>query len=158
MIRLRQGEQLHEVLVREQRDGLEVSVDGRALRPQVERLGPGRYALVEGSRRRVFHCVKDGDRLHVQWEGAAHTLLQEREGAAGGHRHHEGGLEAPMPGKVIKVSVAAGDPVRKGDEVLVIEAMKMENSVRAPREGTVKSVACRVGDMVAPGAVLVEIE
>ncbi len=158
MIRLRQGDRLHELLVREQRDGLEVTVDGQVVRPQVERLGPGRYALVEGPRRRVFHCVRDGDHLHVLWEGAAHTLLQEREGAAAGQRHHEGDLEAPMPGKVIKVSVGPGDPVQKGDEVLVIEAMKMENSLRAPRAGTVKSVACRVGDMVAPGAVLVEIE
>ena len=158
MIRLRQGDQLHEVLVRESRDGLEVSVDGQVSRPVVERLGPGRFALVEGPRRRVFHCVRDGDRLLVLWDGAAHALLQEREGAASGHRHHEGGLEAPMPGKVIKVSVAPGDPVKKGDEVLVIEAMKMENAVRAPREGTVKAVACQVGDMVAPGTVLVEIE
>jgi 3-methylcrotonyl-CoA carboxylase alpha subunit len=158
LIRLRQGQRLHEVLVREGRDGLEVSVDGQASRPVVERLGPGRFALVEGPRRCVFHCVKDGDRLLVLWDGAAHTLLQEREGAAGGHRHHEGVLEAPMPGKVIKLSVAPGAAVRKGDEVLVIEAMKMENAVRAPREGTVKAVACQVGDMVAPGTVLVEIE
>lgn len=158
MIRLRQGDRLHEVLVREQRGGLEVSIDGQLSRPQVERLGPGRFALVEGPRRRVFHCVQDGDRLLVLWDGAVHTLLQEREGAQGGQRHHEGGLEAPMPGKVIKVSVAPGDPVQKGDEVLVIEAMKMENAVRAPRTGSIKAVACQVGDMVAAGTVLVEIE
>jgi 3-methylcrotonyl-CoA carboxylase alpha subunit len=48
--------------------------------------------------------------------------------------------------------------VAKGDEILIIEAMKMENAVRAPREGRVKSVAVGVGDMVNPGVVLVELE
>jgi biotin carboxyl carrier protein len=48
--------------------------------------------------------------------------------------------------------------VGKGDELLVVEAMKMENAVRAPRDGRVKSVTARVGDMVSPGVVLVELE
>ena len=63
-----------------------------------------------------------------------------------------------MPGKVIAVKVAAGDTVSKGDELLVVEAMKMENAVRAPRDGRVKTVAARVGEMVSPGTVLVELE
>ena len=63
-----------------------------------------------------------------------------------------------MPGKVIAVKVAPGDTVGKGDELLVVEAMKMENAIRAPREGRVKSVSARVGDMVSPGVVLVELE
>ena len=63
-----------------------------------------------------------------------------------------------MPGKVIAVKAAAGQAVKKGDELLVVEAMKMENSVRAPRDGTVRSVAARVGDMVGPGTILVEME
>ncbi|HET8645384.1 MAG TPA: biotin/lipoyl-containing protein, partial [Vicinamibacteria bacterium] len=45
-----------------------------------------------------------------------------------------------------------------GEELLVVEAMKMENALRAPRDGTVKSVAAKVGDMVSPGVVLVELE
>ena len=63
-----------------------------------------------------------------------------------------------MPGKVIAVKVAPGDTVGKGDELLVVEAMKMENAVRAPRDGRVKTVTARVGDMVSPGVVLVELE
>jgi 3-methylcrotonyl-CoA carboxylase alpha subunit len=63
-----------------------------------------------------------------------------------------------MPGRVIAVKVAPGDTVMKGDELLVVEAMKMENAVRAPREGRVKSVSAQVGDMVSPGVVLVELE
>jgi 3-methylcrotonyl-CoA carboxylase alpha subunit len=63
-----------------------------------------------------------------------------------------------MPGKVIKVSAAVGQRVAKGQEILVVEAMKMENAIRAPRDGTVRSLTARVGDMVGPGAVLAELE
>ncbi|PYQ05691.1 MAG: hypothetical protein DMF82_08010 [Acidobacteria bacterium] len=51
-----------------------------------------------------------------------------------------------------------GQPVTKGQELLVVEAMKMENALRAPRDGVVRSVAARPGDMVSPGLVLVELE
>jgi 3-methylcrotonyl-CoA carboxylase alpha subunit len=63
-----------------------------------------------------------------------------------------------MPGRVIAVRAAVGDRVAKGEEILVVESMKMENAIRAPREGTVKAIAAAVGDMVAPGVVLVELE
>jgi 3-methylcrotonyl-CoA carboxylase alpha subunit len=63
-----------------------------------------------------------------------------------------------MPGKVIAVKAAPGQVVAKGDELLVVEAMKMENALRAPRGGVVKTVRARVGDMVQPGLVLVELE
>ena len=63
-----------------------------------------------------------------------------------------------MPGKVIAVKVEAGQAVTRGQELLVVEAMKMENAIRAPRDGVVKSISARVGDMVSPGMVLVELE
>ena len=61
-----------------------------------------------------------------------------------------------MPGKVTAVKVAPGQTVVKGQELLVIEAMKMENALRAPRDGRVKDVNARLGEMVSPGLVLVE--
>ena len=63
-----------------------------------------------------------------------------------------------MPGKVIKVAVSPGHDVKKGDELVVVEAMKMENAIRAPRDGRVAAVRAQVGDMVSPGLVLVELE
>lgn len=63
-----------------------------------------------------------------------------------------------MPGKVVFVDVKAGDAVTRGQRLLVIEAMKMENDVKAPRDGVVKALRCNVGDAVEAGTPLVELE
>ena len=85
-------------------------------------------------------------------------LKADGQSSRSAHRVVPGALEAPMPGRVIAVRVEPGQAVTKGQELLVVEAMKMENALRAPRDGTVKSVAARPGDMVSPGVVLVELE
>ena len=67
-------------------------------------------------------------------------------------------VSAPMPATVIKVLVKAGAPVKKGDTLLLLEAMKMELPVRAPADGTVMAVSCREGDLVQPDQTLVELQ
>ncbi len=158
MTPLRCGEALFETLVRAGRAGLEVSVDGHVFHARVEALRPGMFVWRDGARGEVFHCAREGDTLHVAWRGRVYTLVEQREGARATQRHAAGGLEAPMPGKVIKVSVEPGQAVARGQELLVIEAMKMENALRAPRDGRVAALTARVGDMVAPGVVLVELD
>jgi 3-methylcrotonyl-CoA carboxylase alpha subunit len=157
-MRLTCGNDRREVEVRETGGALQVVVDGTAFAPRVEETGPGTFLWRDGDRSETFHCVRDGDTVHLFWRGATYRLVQEEEGGRSSRRAVSGGLEAPMPGKVIAVKAAPGQAVKKGDELLVVEAMKMENSVRAPRDGTVRSVAARVGDMVGPGAILVELE
>jgi 3-methylcrotonyl-CoA carboxylase alpha subunit len=66
-------------------------------------------------------------------------------------------LTAPMPATVINVLVEPGAIVKKGDTVVLLEAMKMELPVRAPADGMVKSVRCRAGELVQPDAVLIEL-
>ncbi len=63
-------------------------------------------------------------------------------------------ITAPMPGKVLSISVNPGQAVKKGETILVFEAMKMENSVVAPEDGTVASVAFSVGDTFEAGTVI----
>ena len=70
-------------------------------------------------------------------------------GAQGGVK-----VNAPMPGKILGVKVAAGQAVKKGDVLVVLEAMKMENEIVAPQDGTVASVNTSVGEQVEAGAVL----
>ena len=125
---------------------------------KVERVRDGAFVATVDGRRVPFQCVRDGARVWLHWEGVTYVLEDEEEGARGAQRGHAHGLEAPMPGRVIAVKVAPGQAVVKGEEVLVVEAMKMENALRAPRDGVVKAVSARVGEMVSPGTVLVELE
>ncbi len=70
----------------------------------------------------------------------------------------EGAVTAIMPGKVIRVLVAKGDQVAEGDVVCILEAMKMENELKAPKAGTVNALHVQPGQDVETGAVLAEIE
>lgn len=63
-------------------------------------------------------------------------------------------VNAPMPGKILKTPVAAGQAIKKGQVIVVLEAMKMENEIVAPQDGTVASVNVSVGDSVEAGAIL----
>ena len=67
-------------------------------------------------------------------------------------------LRAPMPGLIVRVTVEAGDRVQAGQGIVVMEAMKMENELRAPAAGTVKTVHARPGTAVEKGALLIELE
>jgi 3-methylcrotonyl-CoA carboxylase alpha subunit len=77
------------------------------------------------------------------------------EAAAAGHR---GGLTTPLPGVVVSVAVKEGDDVSAGQTLLVIEAMKMEHAIKAPRAGKVRALRHRVGDRVREGSTLAEID
>lgn len=67
-------------------------------------------------------------------------------------------IKTPLPGVIIDVKVNVGDAVKKGDTVVILEAMKMENNINADKEGKVTSIAVSKGDTVADGAVLLTIE
>ena len=100
-------------------------------------------------------------RLHYDpWNGlavsatpAGGVLARRRRSASAGQQ----ALSAPMPATVIKVHVSEGDAVKKGDVVVLLEAMKMELPIRAPADATVRAVRCRDGELVDADAVLVEL-
>lgn len=125
---------------------------------EVEEIAPGSFAVRRGGARETLHCVREGDDVFFAWRGRSYRVTVLREGRRAAHRHAAGSLEAPMPGKVTAVKAREGQAVQKGEEILVVEAMKMENGVRAPKAGVVKRIHVKAGDMVAPGAVLAEIE
>jgi len=158
VIRLRVGEDVLTVALRKTADGLKVEVDGEAFSPEIETIGPASFVLHHGSGHEPLHCVEDRGTIHLHWRGRVYRLAEEPAGGAAGQRAAASGLEAPMPGRVIAVRVSPGQQVSRGEEVLIVEAMKMENSLRAPRDGTVRRVAVAVGDSVTPGVVLVELD
>lgn len=157
-MRLVCGPDVREVAVQDARDGVIVTVDGRAMPVAVREAGPGTFVLDADGAVETFHCVRDGDDIHLFWRGTTYRLREEGERPRTAHRGAAAGLVTPMPGRVIAVKVAPGQRVVRGEELVLVESMKMENAIRAPRDGAVKVVAAKVGDMVGPGAVLVEME
>lgn len=94
-------------------------------------------------------CVEEGAGAAVASAPAAAPKAAAPAGAQGAVK-----VSAPMPGKILKVVAAAGASVKKGDVLVVLEAMKMENDIVAPQDGTVVSVNVSVGQSVEPGEVL----
>jgi 3-methylcrotonyl-CoA carboxylase alpha subunit len=115
-------------------------------------------ADIEGTRQRL-RCMRRGDTLYLQWHGELHaiTRFDPIAAAEASHAQH-GGLGAPMNGSIVRVLVEAGQAVEAGTALVVLEAMKMEHSIRAPEAGTVKALYCCEGEMVSEGTVLVELE
>jgi 3-methylcrotonyl-CoA carboxylase alpha subunit len=121
-------------------DGARVTVDG------VETALPARaWTVSHGDARWVF--------LHGE---VFQFAVQQR----GGRRSstQQGSLAAPMPATVLRVHATPGQAVKRGDTLIVLEAMKMELPVRASADGVIKSVHCREGQLVQPGMPLVEME
>jgi acetyl-CoA/propionyl-CoA carboxylase biotin carboxyl carrier protein len=134
-----------------------VRVDGGAERVASAEPHPDGLAVTLDGRRRVWACARDGQLTRVGIDGRAWAFRDQprvlRDAAA------EGGaaLEAPMPGSVLDVRVRAGDSVRAGDVLVVLESMKMELEVVAPEAGTVERLSVAAGDRVRGGQLLVAI-
>ncbi len=153
--------------------------NGKEFEVELKPASPGRYVLVAFGREQLVSCVKepDGslsialgdDRFVAQLDGGEVDLgvrrvtalaltareaqkrkLQEAAvGASGAWQ-----VKSPMPGKVVHVLVAKGSEVKKGDGLVVIEAMKMENELRAPDGGIIEEILVSPGQTVEAGAVL----
>lgn len=104
--------------------------------------------------------VRRDERVQVFVSGCS-TALVLRDAlahAADQELEHAGGLTAPMPGKIIAINVEAGARVKRGQALLVMEAMKMEHTIHAPVDGVVEEIFFIVGDQVADGSVLVSLD
>src|SRR3954467_7198920 len=130
----------------------------------------GRHVEADVSREGVWLDVRLGDRttrcavargrrgIWVSCEGRTWLLEEERpEGAARGGRSADE-LRAPMTGRVVQVATRKGAPVKEGDLLLTIEAMKMEFRLTAPEDGVVEEIRCAAGERVELGDLLVVLE
>lgn len=113
-----------------------VDMDGRQWRAQ--RLRDGNTVTVIGSTQRAMF--------------RHHDALENADQPA----HEAGGLTAPMPGRIVSLAAAVGQPVTRGQALVVLEAMKMEHTLHAPGDGMVKAYLVAEGDLVADGVALVE--
>ena len=128
--------------------------------PVVTRLGGGVYRVEDDGRSRIVYVAGTTGDTWASVDGRVY-----HEGPAGPGHHRSGvarlsgpyALTAPMPATVLQVLVRPGAAVKKGDTVILLEAMKMELPLRAPADSTVTAVHCREGDLVQPDTTLVEL-
>lgn len=162
---VRVGDEPHGVDI----DGETVTVDGRAVRAHLEDLAgtPLQLLSVGNEVHRVvarrngprgqFDLAIAGYRFSVEALDERSRAIRELSGASArpaGPAH----LVAPMPGLIVRLHVKEGDRVTAGQGLVVMEAMKMENELRAPASGTVKRVIVAPGSTVEKGAMLLEME
>lgn len=151
-------------------DGERVSVNGAT--PVVARLAevegtPVRLVTIDGAVHRVtarrdgargkYLLRIDGRRYPVEALDERTRAIRDMSAAAAGPAGPQP-VRAPMPGLIVRIDVKPGDEVQAGQGVAAMEAMKMENELRAPGAGRVKAVHAKVGDAVEKGALLVELE
>lgn len=147
-----------------------VEVDGRHYDLEVRQLAPGEYLLLAGSN--VYKCRVERERGSLSAAGTFAVVVRGnnydvavidpkrlRSTQASG-AHHTGAAEivSPMPGKIVRILVETGTHVEAGAGVVVVEAMKMQNEMKAPKAGVVVSIKTEEGATVSAGDVLAVIE
>lgn len=108
-------------------------------------------------RNKVVSLLLNGQKYECQINDSLDLLL-EKMGMGAGATSKINEIKAPMPGLVLDIKVAPGDELSKGDGVLVLEAMKMENLIKSPGDGVVKSIAVKKGEAVEKNQVLIRLE
>jgi len=127
---------------------------------EVTALGAGRYRVSDGTRQRLAYAAGPP---HARWVFIdGHVYVIDVSGNRDSHtrRAHDDdmALASPMPATVASIHVSEGQAVSQGDLLVMLEAMKMELPIKAPRNGIVKAVACARGELVQPGVPLVELD
>jgi biotin carboxyl carrier protein len=148
------GKSVHRVSV----DGNEFVVDGK-------KTGRTNYSLIVDNRSFEIEVDNTDDEYRVLVDGRNYRihLVDERRvriGSAQSGLELQGrqSISVPMPGKIVAVLATEGDTVEKGQGLVIVEAMKMENEVRSPIAGEVKEIKVKPGDTVEGGAVLLIVE
>ncbi|MGH9690248.1 MAG: biotin/lipoyl-containing protein [Candidatus Acidiferrales bacterium] len=143
-------------------DQLQCAIDGRPIAADAVEITPGNYSILIGGQSFDIRVEPSGSGLRIDLGGREYlvTIQDPRHWRRrGGTLASEGRQQviAPLPGKVVRVLVNAGDAVEAGQELLVVEAMKMQNEVRSPKSGTVERLLVAVGQTVRTGESLVII-
>jgi 3-methylcrotonyl-CoA carboxylase alpha subunit len=95
--------------------------------------------------------IVQGAQVSFKYEGETYSVDAAEKTSRARRRHRDQTTSAPMPGVILKVLVSKGEQVTKGAPLVILEAMKMEHVISAPRDGTVNAINCREGELVQPG-------
>ncbi|KAJ3309049.1 Methylcrotonoyl-CoA carboxylase subunit alpha, mitochondrial [Boothiomyces sp. JEL0838] len=138
-----------------QSDGQEFTYSNNVLHRSLD---PAQIVATIGDARVSCRAIYDKDHLHIFSSGYKYDLYMPSKNYGLGDSNEEGGLLTPMPCKISQVSVKAGDTVKKGQTLIILEAMKMEHVMKSPKDGVISKVHYNVGDLVGEGKSLVEFE
>ena len=156
----------HEIQLRRQEQSFTAAIDGRQYEFEVQDLGAGQYLLTQDNH--VYDCRVETNSQHPEFlivniRGKSFPIrLTDPKRIRGTHGagEQEGAAQivAPMPGKVVRVLVEEGAHVEAGSGIVVVEAMKMQNEMKAPKAGVVVSLNADIGATVNAGDVLAVVE
>lgn len=156
---------LHKVSLEKKGEAFLVKIgESEFLEADIRSITPHTVSILSDGRSHLVHIAQDKDKIYLVCQGQQFILQKPEEGAKAYHREEEKTAEgrllvkAPMPGKVIKISVAENEKVRRNQTLVIVEAMKMENEIKSSLEGYVKKVFVRAGDLVDSERPLLELE
>lgn len=140
----------------ERRGNTVVFQDGQAL--TITPLGGGRFRVDDGARSRIGLAAAAGDRVWTAIDDESFECRLVASATSASPPAGSGLLTSPMPATVTALPVYTGQSVEAGDVLVALEAMKMELPLRAPQRSVVRAIHCRVGEIVPPDTVLVELD
>jgi acetyl/propionyl-CoA carboxylase alpha subunit len=155
------GEEEHELWLSRGSDGYVLHLGDRLIPVAFKREANGTTFVTTGESTTQVVVAIRGDDVHIHVDGEAHTLSYLHPMvrlAAAGHGAASDIIRAPMPGSLIAINVKDGAQVSRGDPMLVMESMKMETTIAAPRDGVVQTVHVTAGQTFDRDALLITLE
>lgn len=155
------GEAEYDIGLSRAQDGYRLHLDGKTILVNLIQGEEGDWVLTTGNSIDHITIAQDGDDVfvhldgevyHLQFEHALQRLSEMTEGSSADS------VKATMPGSLVSLDVAEGDQVATGETLLVMESMKMETTIVAPRDGVIKTLHVAVGQTFDKDAVLVTLE
>lgn len=160
----------HEVYIERENKGLRVLVGKRAFNVDLVEISNKRFSLLLDNSQYEFELFEENDGRRILLNGVPYFVkVEEKEQSVDEFTDNKSSLhlsvqpnkeifKAPMPGLVVVVKVERGIRVKRGDALLILEAMKMQNELRSPHDGVVTEVFVKEGSPVEKGEKLVELE
>ena len=153
------GEHHQVLLARHHHGSLSLAVGGESIALALRSTRPEQHELYLGERRVTVSTYKVGEQVAVFGaHGSALVTEVDVIAHAGQGQSEAGRLTAPMPGKLVAFLAKPGDAITKGQPLAVMEAMKMEHTITAPRDGVVAELLFAIGDQVGDGAELLRLQ
>lgn len=144
-------------------EGNQISINGKTLNPDIKNIGENRFNVINDHKVYDVEINKvEGKEYEIKVNGTIYPitlkdkldLVLEKLGIDQKSQKQNDEIKAPMPGLILNIMAEVGDEVKKGDSILILEAMKMENIIKSPIDGTISEIYVTVGDSVDKNKIL----